>query len=72
MRPDPSFEQLERRRRNLRWIILAIAMACIAAGVAVLAVPPETPMESAIARVFWGIGLLVAGFIIGLCSNIIA
>lgn len=72
MKPESSYEQLERRRRHLRGIILTTALVFIVAGVACLAVPPETPMESAIARAFWGIGLLVVGFIVGLCSRIVS
>lgn len=72
VKPDFSLERLERRRRHVRWIILAIASILIAAGVACLAVSPDTPMESAAARAFLGIGLLVAGFVVGLCSRIVS
>ena len=69
MKPDLTYEQLERRRCILRWIILVIALLLTCAGVTVLAVPPETSMEIAIPRAFLGIGLLVAGFFVALMSR---
>ncbi len=71
MKPDLSFEQLERRRCILRWIFLAIAIFLSCAGVAVLAVPPEMAMDKAIPRAFGGIALLVAGFFVGLFSRLV-
>jgi len=71
MKPDLSYEQLERRRRILRWIFLAIAICLTSVGIAFLAVPPETAMDSAIPRAFWGIALLVAGFFVGLFSRLV-
>jgi uncharacterized membrane protein HdeD (DUF308 family) len=71
MKPDLSYEQLERRRRILRGIFLALAISLFCAGVAVLAVPPETAMDIAIPRAFWGIALLIAGFFVGLFSRLV-
>ena len=71
MKPDLSYEQLERRRRILRWIFFAIAIFLTSTGIAVLAVPPETAMDRAIPRAFWGIALLVAGFFVGLFSRLV-
>lgn len=71
MKTDLSYEQLERRRRILRASILGIALLLIGAGFALLAVPPETSMDRAIARAFWGIALLVAGFFVGLFSRLV-
>jgi hypothetical protein len=66
-----SVEQLERRRRILRWIILAAALLLAGVGYALLAVPPDSSMEEAINRAFLGIGLLVAGFIVGMCRLLV-
>lgn len=71
MNPDLSYEKLERRRRILRWIIFAVAILLTGAGYAALAVPPEAPMEEVITRVFWGIGLLIAGFFVAMLSRLV-
>lgn len=71
MNPDLSYEQLERRRRILRWMIFAVAILLTGAGYAALAVSPDTPMEEVITRVFWGIGLLVAGFFVAMLSRLV-
>jgi hypothetical protein len=64
MKKEIPFEVQERRRRNLRHGILLIALLFSSAGIALLAVPPDAPMEVAVGRAFWGMGLLVGGFII--------
>jgi uncharacterized membrane protein HdeD (DUF308 family) len=71
MKPDLTYEQLERRRRILRWVFLAIAILLTGAGYALLAVPPETPMEEVITHVVWGMALLVAGFFVALLSRLV-
>ncbi|MFH2123130.1 MAG: hypothetical protein ABIJ50_06580 [Pseudomonadota bacterium] len=73
MNPDHSsaFEQREFRRRILRWILLALALVLSGAGYMALAVSPDAPMEVVIARVFWGIGLLFAGFFAAMLSRLL-
>jgi uncharacterized membrane protein HdeD (DUF308 family) len=71
MKPDLSYEQLERRRHKVRWVFFTIAIFLACAGIAVLAVPPETAMDRAIPRAFLGIALLVAGFFVGLFSSLV-
>lgn len=66
MKNDSSFEQLERRRRAVRHVLLGVALFLSSAGFAALAVPPETAMEQAIPRAFLGIALLVAGFLVAM------
>jgi hypothetical protein len=68
MKADLTFEQLERRRRNLRRLLLAVALLFSCAGFVALAVPPTTPIEQAIFRAFLGISLLVAGFLVAAFS----
>lgn len=68
---EPSLEQLERRRRLWRRILLVFALGLSVSGYAVLAVSPETPMETAISRAFWGIGLLIAGFVVAMLSRVV-
>jgi uncharacterized membrane protein HdeD (DUF308 family) len=71
VKSDLTYEQLERRRRNVRWIVLSIAVLLTVAGCAVLAVPPETSMDRAIPRAFVGMALLVAGFFVALLSRLV-
>lgn len=68
MKRDSSFEQLARRRRNVRRVFLTVALLLSCAGLAVLAVPPETAMEQAVPRAFLGIGLLLAGFMVAMLT----
>ncbi|MDP3478551.1 MAG: hypothetical protein Q8R88_02175 [Desulfoprunum sp.] len=69
MKPEPTFEQLERRRFIRRRTIFILAVLLVASGYAVLAIPPETPMDTAIPRGFIGISLLIAGLFLALLSR---
>lgn len=71
MKSDLTYEQLERRRRNVRWLVLSIAVLLTVAGCVVLAVPPETSMERAISRGFVGMALLIGGFLVALLSRLV-
>ncbi len=61
MKPDPTFEQIQRRRFIRRRITLILALLFVGSGYVVLAIPPDTPMNTVIPRGFIGIGLLLAG-----------
>ena len=61
MKPDPTFEQIQHRRFIRRRITLILALLFVGLGYVVLAIPPDTPMNTVIPRGFIGIGLLLAG-----------
>lgn len=69
MKPDPTFEHIERRRLIRRRIFLTLASLLIACGYAALAIPPETPSEKAIPLGFLGIGCLLAGLFLALLGR---
>lgn len=64
MKKEIPFEVQQRRRRNLRHGILLIALLLSCTGMVLLAVPPDATVQVAMARVFWGLGLLVGGVIV--------
>lgn len=57
-------------RRRWRRGLLALGLLAIAAGYALLAVPPDVPAATAIDRAFAGMGLVVAGAIVALASRL--
>jgi hypothetical protein len=69
MKPDPTFEHIERRRFIRRRITLFLALLFIGSGYMVLAIFPDTPMDKAIPRSFIGIGLLLVGLFLALLNR---
>ena len=69
MKPDPSFEHIQRRRFIRRRITLILALLFVGSGYLVLAIPPDTPMDTVIPRGFIGIGLLVVGLVFALLNR---
>jgi hypothetical protein len=61
MKPEPTFDQIQRRRSIRRRITFILAVLFVGSGYVVLAIPPDTPMDTVIPRGFIGIGLLIAG-----------
>ncbi|MFN3843529.1 MAG: hypothetical protein ACK4RW_09760 [Rehaibacterium terrae] len=57
-------------RRRWRRGLLTLVLLAIAAGYALLAVPPEAPAAVAIDRAFAGMGLVAAGAIVALASRL--
>jgi hypothetical protein len=71
MKPERTYEHLERRRRILRWIFLVLALSLSGGGYFLLYVSPDTALDVAVSRAFWGIILLVAGFFVAMVSRLV-
>jgi FtsH-binding integral membrane protein len=71
MKPERTYEYRERRRRILRWIFLILALSLSCTGYFLLNVSPDTALDVAVSHVFWGIGLLVAGFVVAMVSRVV-
>jgi hypothetical protein len=69
MKADLSYETLQRRRRIRSRIVLILAFISIGCGYAALAVPPDSPMDTAIPRAFLGVALLLIGLFLALISR---
>ena len=69
MKPDPTYEQIQRRRFIRRRVTLILALLFIGSGYAALAVSPDTPTDTAIIRSFIGIVLLLVGLFLALLNR---